>query len=89
MLNTKARMAKTPEVVSVLGSIKWPVQNAMKAHPSENKIVNRNLKIPFAKNKKANRKIEAMPTDKAIAGCNLKYINASMPLPKAVKKNSV
>lgn len=45
--------------------------------------------MPFAKNKKANRKIEAIPADKAIAGCSLKYINASMPLAKAAKKNSV
>jgi hypothetical protein len=89
MLNAKARMAKTQEVVSVLGSIKWPAKNAIKAHPSENKIVNRNLKIPFAKNKKANRKFEAIPTDKAIAGCTSKYLSASMPAAKAAKKNSV
>ena len=69
MLKAKARIAKTQAVVSVLVSIEWPAKNARKAHPSENKIENRYRKILLAKNKKANRKIEAIPTDKAIEEC--------------------
>ena len=71
MLIAKVMIAKTQPVVSLLVSTETPATNAKSAHPNENKIENKYLNMLLAKNKTANRNIEAIPTNKAVAVCSL------------------
>lgn len=65
-------IAKTQAVVSLLVSTETPATNAKSAHPNENKMENKYLNMPLAKNKTANKNIEPIPTNKVVAGCTLK-----------------
>ncbi len=64
---SKSYDCKNHPVVSVLVSMDTTIANAANAHRKENKIENKYLKILFAKNSITNKKLEVIPTNKAVA----------------------